>query len=414
MEYRSEDVYMFQLVNYFVKKYNYQIVTVKQQKNDVWLINPRNERYPVIRLSVGKMSGESTEYDYIRSVHRILLDLTHREGKLLAIRMDAEENTFSNENMDMVCMAPTYLSDMKLNKTFTNIDQVIHEVKNNQDEFASLTRSLEEFAMKKQKFHRPKLKEIPRVTLTISLISIFLFLVVTLLAFQNKDIVSSSIISGAYYKMNVVVGHEYWRLITSSFVHFNIFQLMLNLYALYQVSTLCERLYSKRNYIIIVVMSVFVSNLFILIAGGNNIFMGLGPVFFGMLAAYIVSLWLHGGLKYPLAKASVFKLIMICVIASFTPGSSWIGHIGGIAGGGFIAAILTTIPQNPTLRKNILFSSLALLIVVGYMAYSSTSIEPIHKDVDQQLLKSYRATGLNDYAKYLEKKFVKVYESEEE
>ncbi|MEG2306647.1 MAG: rhomboid family intramembrane serine protease [Erysipelotrichaceae bacterium] len=412
MEYRKEDVFVFQLVNYFVKNYSYQIVSVKQQKDDIWLINQNSKKYPVIRLSTKPSSEILNELDYIRSIHRILLDLTQREGQLLMFTMDHEAQAIDNEMMKVISIAPAYLSNQEILKDFPNIEKQLHDVDNNQEEMALLTKSLEEFAMKRKKFKLPNLKQIPKITLVMMLLCIVMTIITTILTYQSESLIGATVISGAYYKMNVLAANEFWRFFTAPFVHVDFFQLLLNVYVLYQISTVCERLYSKTNYMLIILSSVVLSSFFILIAGGNDIFVGIGGVIFGTLGAYMVSLWTHGGLSHPLIKANLLKLVLMACIITIGPGSSWVAHVGGFIGGALMSVLLIKEKKFESFRNNVFLASCALMGVLAYMTTTSLSIEPIVKSVDREIISSCRKLGLNDYATYLNNKYKIIYQEE--
>lgn len=412
MDYRKEDVFVFQLVNYFVKNHNYQIVSVKQQKDDIWLINQNSKKYPVIRLTSKEASSITNEMDYIRSIHRILLDLTHREGKLLMFTIEKENQSIINEMMDVIAISPSFISNTSILKDFPNIDKEIHDVDNNQEEMANLTKSLEEFAMKKKRMKLPKLSQIPKITLVIMILSILMTIITTILTYQSQSLVGATVLSGAYYKMNVLAAGEFWRFITAPFVHVDIFQLFLNIYVLYQISKVCERLYSKKHYLFIILSSVVISSLFILIGGGNDIYVGIGAIIFGTLGAYIVSLWVHGGLSHPLIKANLLKLVLMSCIITIGPGSSWIAHMGGFIGGSLMSIILQKEKQFESFKNNVMMASIALIAVLGYMTSTSLTIEPIVKDVDREIISTCRKFGLNDYANYLNKKYQVIYREE--
>ena len=48
---------------------------------------------------------------------------------------------------------------------------------------------------------------------------------------------------------------EYWRLLSCAFIHFGIFHIALNMYALYQGGELTERLYGSSRYAVIYLLS---------------------------------------------------------------------------------------------------------------------------------------------------------------
>ena len=50
MEIKQQEVYVMQLVRYFIEQQDYQMVIVQNRKNDIWLANVDQPQYPIIRL----------------------------------------------------------------------------------------------------------------------------------------------------------------------------------------------------------------------------------------------------------------------------------------------------------------------------------------------------------------------------
>ena len=50
MDYLNLDVALAQLLAYFVSEKGYTIVSVQQDRDDLWLIQPKNRSFPILRL----------------------------------------------------------------------------------------------------------------------------------------------------------------------------------------------------------------------------------------------------------------------------------------------------------------------------------------------------------------------------
>lgn len=130
---------------------------------------------------------------------------------------------------------------------------------------------------------------------------------------------------------------EYWRLITSTFVHFSVLHLVLNLIAMYQLGTMVESWYGSYQAVFIYgltggggnLVSVFIrqatgSNPRIHSGGGSVVIMGL----VGLCA--VVGLRSRSELGVSLGRLMVFFMVVTAILGAALPQfiDNW-GHAGG-------------------------------------------------------------------------------------
>jgi rhomboid protease GluP len=146
---------------------------------------------------------------------------------------------------------------------------------------------------------------------------------------------------GANERSAVLAG-EYWRLLTSMFLHGGYLHLLLNAWALYQLGTLFERLLGSSR----MLATYFVSG----IAGSVASIVwtqapsvGASGAIFGLLGALISFLLRRREALSPAGKAILSQLVMWAGINLFLgfqmPGIDNAGHLGGLAAG-FLAGLL--------------------------------------------------------------------------
>ena len=92
MDAKKEELYVFQLLHFLVSKYQYQLVTVRQYKQDKWLMNPAQKDYPIIYLTSLDKEQLALKMPSIRQVHQVIAQLTQRNTQLLILHTsdDAE------------------------------------------------------------------------------------------------------------------------------------------------------------------------------------------------------------------------------------------------------------------------------------------------------------------------------------
>lgn len=139
-------------------------------------------------------------------------------------------------------------------------------------------------------------------------------------------------------------GGEWWRLLTSMFVHIGVIHVAMNMIGLWQIGLLVERLLGTRGFL----LAYFVSGLcgsvasvawnpFVVSAGASGAVFGI----YGVLIAYLVR---HRGsipkeILRPLQQSTVFFIGLNVIYGFQIKGIDMAAHIGGLVGG-FAAALL--------------------------------------------------------------------------
>lgn len=412
----NSDIYAYQLLHFLVTKHRYQIVTIKQQRQDIWLMNAAAPQYPVIRLSAHSNADTLSNTDYLRNAHRAILDIIHRESKLFIINTNIDSSPIDNDFLTQVKILPNVLSDTSLVEIFPGIDQVVHEVEDNQKEYAKLTRSLEEMQMrqiKKQRRTSDVIKHMPRVTGITAIICIIYWLLTNMASIYLESDLLAGILCGGYYKMNIVALHEYWRLLTSGFMHVDILHLLMNLMALLNVGMVCEKIFKRWQYIVILLASIVVGNMFVFLTEGNLFACGISGGIFGLLGAFIASLFENGSIRHPMIKATVIRLLTLNILISLLPNISLFAHLGGFLCGVFLGIIFVPSKRWIALKKHV---TICFTILVAFMAGYATRIhvvDPQDKALDISLLQSVRGLGIDWYADHMQNGYAKYYSEED-
>lgn len=413
MQYTMKDVYAYQLLHYLITQYQYQMVRIQNQKNDFWLMNPAISEYPVICITHENYSDIPVDEGYLRNVHRAILDVIGREGKLLILNTNQESVMFEKDFMIQLLAVPSTLNDHNLLQTFSGINQIPHQVEDPQTECASLTRLLEEYETSQSQKGKRRLKiKIPKVTAGIAIVCFIYFLIVQGLTIYFQNLPASIIAGGAYYKMHVVATAEYWRIFTTGFLHFDIFHLFVNLYTLFSIGLVCEKLYSLKQYLMIFLGSLFIGNLFAFIADGNVVNVGISAGIFGVMAAFIIVLVENQSIRLPIVRRSVSRLLFLIILLTMMPNTSFMADIGATITGAFLGFMFTGNARWKNLRKHTTISFSVLLVCLVFFASRVYRVEPVDKEMDTTLIQGFEKVGWNVYAEQMKEKFQIIYERE--
>lgn len=182
--------------------------------------------------------------------------------------------------------------------------------------------------MEKQDFEKK-----PWATYIIMGINILVFMIT---AFLSKNIMTSNISVLIYLgaKVNVLISSgEYYRLITCMFLHAGLLHISLNMYSLYIIGPLVERVYGRVKYISIYFIAGIVASLFSYIFS-NDISIGASGAIFGLLGATLI---FAITIKKTVGKdfyINILQVMAVNLIIGFSiPNIDNYAHIGGILGG---------------------------------------------------------------------------------
>ena len=136
---------------------------------------------------------------------------------------------------------------------------------------------------------------------------------------------------------------EWWRLLTSGFLHAGIIHLGFNMYMLYILGTALERYAGSLRMSLIYFASVLGGSAGALvvdqITGRNSATVGASGGVFGLMAALLV---LERSKGVSLLGGGIAGVLVINLLFTFTfPGISIGGHLGGIVGGAAAAFVLS-------------------------------------------------------------------------
>ncbi len=132
---------------------------------------------------------------------------------------------------------------------------------------------------------------------------------------------------------------EYWRFISTNFLHANILHIVVNVYVIYVFGRFFEQFLGVLGFVYLLLMSGIGSSLLTYIVSKRNnylqntITIGASGLFYGMLGAIIVL-----GLLYPdqyanMLQGNLMIIMLNIIITMITPSFSKTAHLGGMLGG---------------------------------------------------------------------------------
>ncbi len=183
-----------------------------------------------------------------------------------------------------------------------------------------------------------KLYQESRVTFSLLLIMLIYFIALTLLGGSTNTYVLVKY--GAFYPPLIILYHEYYRFITSIFIHIGLSHIFFNSYALYMFGPLMERLMGAKKYLAFFLLTGIGGNILTFLFNFDSVSAGASGSLFGILGAFLYLVHRHKGLIAEDARKSILKLIIInLIITVIVPSISLTAHLGGLVVGYLLSYI---------------------------------------------------------------------------
>lgn len=177
----------------------------------------------------------------------------------------------------------------------------------------------------------------PRATYAIIAINVVAFIV------QAFSAGSGEARSGAVYTNGVlfepfVSDGEWWRLVTSAFLHEDPIHLLLNMVLLFILGQMLEQVFGVGRFVAVYVAALFAGSLGVVLLGSFDATIGASGAVYGLLGAAVVYMRDRGINPF---QTWVGAILILGVLWTFgRPNVSVGGHLGGLAGGALAALVL--------------------------------------------------------------------------
>jgi rhomboid protease GluP len=183
---------------------------------------------------------------------------------------------------------------------------------------------------------------------TIFLILNFVMVILTL--FYGGFKINVLLKLGGLYPPLVTEYNEYYRLITTAFLHGNIIHFLLNGFALFYLGGELERLIGGIRFIIIYILSALGASIATVLLSPNYVTVGASGAIYGVVGALLVLTFTRKEWFYSTQIRALRNLIVINIVFTLLmPSISTEGHIGGMIIGFIVIQFLT--PNQPYLYK---------------------------------------------------------------
>lgn len=368
---QKEELVM-KLLHYFITERGYNPVVIRGVQDEIWLEN-LNDDYKIVRIVSGYIhNNEQFKFDLfktknlMRSIKRKTLSL---KLNALSIFVNLGDNVTLNEfeNTPNIKFVKVDETD-DLNKyrfvidAYPDITKDLDFKEKGLELFLKITGDInkknEREARQTEDIFEPKR---PIITYILICINILIYI----LCLLNSNLVYEFAVN-----RDLIVGGQYYRLITGIFFHGSIWHLIFNMYALYIIGMQLESFLGKFKYLIVYLLSGLAGSM-LSVFFSNTFSIGASGAIFGLMGSLLYFGYHYRVYLDSVIKSQIIPLILINLFIGFAfSGIDNFAHIGGLVGG-LLATMAVGVKYKSTRFEMINGSILYLIYVIflGYMIF---------------------------------------------
>jgi membrane associated rhomboid family serine protease len=162
---------------------------------------------------------------------------------------------------------------------------------------------------------------------------------------------------------------QWWRLVGYGFLHGGILHLLMNMYALFSIGPLMERMWGRAGFMALYLISCVGGGAAAVLLTPDHAVVGASGAICGLLGSMATWLFLNRAYLPPHIVAnwqrSIISNVLLIALISMLPRVSWAGHLGGGVAGLIIAAPLNLAHFGEGEKKWLGWAAAILMTVVG-------------------------------------------------
>ena len=366
----GKDVVVMNLVHYFITEKNYNPVVVRGVNDEIWLENMKSD-YKLVRIVSHYIhNNEQLNYDYFRTKqisNKLKRKTFSFNMSVLNIYVDLGDNVnISNDDEHFMSVFINKMKDINnkyLLEIFPDIVEKTGHKEKGMELLFKITDDINKSNVKKNaKLDKLFSKKTPYITYIIMGICFIMFLITGM----GND---TGVLIEYGANLDVLVKNgEYYRLLTSMFLHSGLLHLFFNMYALYIIGPQVESFFGKTKYLIIYLLSGISGSLLSVAFNVNTVSVGASGAIFGLFGALLYFGYNYRGYLGNVIKSQIIPIIVINLLFGFlVSGVDNAAHIGGLIGG-FLTAMVLGVPEHND-KSSRINGMILLLIYLAFVIY---------------------------------------------
>lgn len=394
----------WKLIYLWIKYKNYHLVHDNKDHTEIWLANHQTKK-----VAIFQYGGSSTQdvrfikerIDEHHSDITQFLNFTPKQYNVFILT----DKGFAHENLDS---HHSHKYRFKILREKSDVNRVTSSLG---------LRLASRFEDKKTKSHYRKqalninpiekhmLKFAP-ITYSLIAINVFIWLIMFLVLDRFSDFKLLDV--GGLVHFNFVHG-EWYRLITSMFLHFNFEHLLMNMLSLFIFGKIVESIVGHWRMLVIYLFAGLFGNFASLSFNTHTVSAGASGAIFGLIGAIFTFMYLSKTFNRKLIGQLLIVLVILIGISIFIPNINIVAHLGGLIGGILITLMGYYFKHNRTGFWIVLIITLVLFLAAQIRIYTIQE-----KNIYNHIITSEMLAGHYDSAESMVKHTIaKHYDDDE-
>ena len=362
------DLLVMNLVHYFITEKNYNPVILHGIEDEIWLENMDND-YKIVRIVSHYIHNEEQlNYDRFK-LDRITKNLKKRTFSLkmpvISIYTNLSDDITLPEEKDVLSVnigSVKEIENKDLTEVFPDIVKKTEHKEKGIDLFMKISEDINQNTYKKSlKVDKIFSKKVPIITYTIMIICLLVFIAMYIFGNGSQDAQTLLKFGANWDVLTKSSPKEYYRLLTSVFLHIGFIHIIVNMYSLYVIGPQVESFFGKLKYLFIYLFSGICGSMLSLAFTHNTISAGASGAIFGLLGSLLYFGYYYRAYLGNVVKSQIVPIILLNLAIGFIlTGIDNAAHIGGLVGG-IVASMAVGIPDKSTKFEKI--NGLVMLII---------------------------------------------------
>ena len=255
------------LVHYFITKENFVPVIIHGIEDEIWLENKHSD-YRIIRIVTKNIYNEE-QYDFDINKTKDIASQIKRKTfnpfmSMLSIYLNLDEDIKDIVNSErnytnIIINNEKELEDSEIFKKYYK--NIFKDLDYKEEGFELVTKITSDIAKKNmeenERFNIMYKQKKPIVTGILILVNIIVFALMYIIGKGSED--TDTLIKFGANIPSLIRGGDYYRLITSGFLHIGIIHILCNMYSLSVLGPTIEHFYGKAKYVLIYFYSMIIA-----------------------------------------------------------------------------------------------------------------------------------------------------------
>ena len=366
---KKEDIIM-RLVHYFITNQNYSPIVVNGVKNEVWLEN-LDGPYRIIRISSNYIhNNEQFNIDINKTksiMHQIKRKTLSFKMNTLNIFLDVNDRVNIEDCKNISSISLSNVNDIKKNdvisSAFPDISNKLLDSTKGIDLIINVTNDINEKTAKDNKSYDDIFK--PKKIIATNMLIVINVLIFVLTMFN------SNILYMFANNLGLVKSGEFYRIITSAFIHANLIHLVCNMYTLFIIGSQVENFLGKKKFLFIYFISAILGSLLSL-TFSSGFSVGASGAIFGLMGSLVYFGYHYRLYLNTIIKNQIIPLIILNLALGFMiSGIDNFAHIGGLIGG-YLSTMAIGASDKATKQEKINGWIVLVVLIVFLLIFSLT------------------------------------------